>query len=77
MTLSLDLDTTGLVDVRSNVLGLTCRSRMPGARAVGKRMRDEAESLDDPLARAWADGCDALRPRQRPHALEDMTADSN
>jgi DNA-binding CsgD family transcriptional regulator len=33
---------------------------LEGARAVGARLREEAEALDDPLAHAWADACDAL-----------------
>jgi len=33
---------------------------LEGARAVGERIRKEADALDDPLARAWADACDAL-----------------
>jgi DNA-binding CsgD family transcriptional regulator/tetratricopeptide (TPR) repeat protein len=33
---------------------------LEGARAVGARLRAEAEALDDPLARAWADACDAV-----------------
>ncbi len=33
---------------------------LEGARETGARLRDEATHLDDPLAAAWADACDAL-----------------
>ena len=36
------------------------RRDLAGARAVGARLRQEAQAMDDPLAHAWADACDAL-----------------